>query len=205
MIGRSGFKIVAPVKDALITALIAVKIDILIIDPLIKAHRVNENDNVLMDAVVTMFADIADAANCSVELVQHTRKTNGEEVSLEDARGAGATTAAARMVRTLNRLPKTSASLAGLKEEQARYYVRIDDDAKSDLAPPQNATWFHLAKSAWVILAPIPPSTAKTACKSPSNGSGLTYSRASTSTSCARYKDRSQNVLAAPAGKQTTG
>jgi hypothetical protein len=144
MIGRSGFKIVAPVKDALITALIALKIDILIVDPLIKAHRVTENDNMLMDAVVTMFADIADAAYCSVELVQHTRKTNGEEVTLEDARGAGATTAAARMVRALNRLPKSSAPLAGLKEEQARYYVRIDD-AKSNLAPPQKATWFHLA------------------------------------------------------------
>jgi hypothetical protein len=73
MIGRSGFKIVASVKDALITALIALKIDILIVDPLIKAHRVTENDNMLMDAVVTMFADIADAANCYVELVQHTR------------------------------------------------------------------------------------------------------------------------------------
>jgi hypothetical protein len=48
------------------------------------------------------------------------------------------------MVRALNRLPKTSAPLAGLKEEQARYYVRIDD-AKSNLAPPQKATWFHLA------------------------------------------------------------
>jgi hypothetical protein len=109
-----------------------------------------------MDAVITMFADTADAANCPVELVQHTRKTNGEEVTLEDARGAGATTAAARMVRTLNRLPKHSAPLAGLKEEQARYYVRIDDDAKSNLAPPQKATWFHLANVGLGNFGPDP-------------------------------------------------
>jgi hypothetical protein len=156
MIGRSGFKIAVPVKEALIAVLVALKIDLLIIDPLVKAHRVTENDNMLMDAVVTVFADIADAANCSVELVQHTRKTNGEEVTLEDARGAGATAAAARMVRTLNRLPKISAPLAGLKEEEARYYVRIDDDAKSNLAPPQKATWFHLANVGLGNFGPDP-------------------------------------------------
>jgi hypothetical protein len=83
---RSGSKIVIQVKEALIAALIALKIDILVIDPVVKAHRVTENDNMLMDAVATVFADIAAAANCSVELVQHTRKTNGEEVTLEDAR-----------------------------------------------------------------------------------------------------------------------
>jgi hypothetical protein len=101
MVGRTGFKIVVPVKEGLIAALVALKIDILIVDPFVKAHRVTENDNMLMDAVATVFAEIADAADCAVELVQHTRKTNGEEVTLEDARGAGSTTAAARMVRTL--------------------------------------------------------------------------------------------------------
>jgi hypothetical protein len=156
MAGRAGFKIAIPVKEALIAALVVLKIDILIIDPFVKAHRVTENDNMLMDAVVTLFAEIADAADCSVGLVQHTRKTSGEEVILDDARGAGSTTAAARMVRTLNRLPKANAPLAGLKEEQARYHVRIDDDAKSNLAPPQKATWFHLANVGLGNFGPNP-------------------------------------------------
>jgi hypothetical protein len=156
MVGRAGFKIVVPVKEALIAALIARKIDIITIDPFVKAHRVSENDNMFMDAVATAFAEIAEAANCAVELVQHTRKTNGEEVTLEDARGAGSTTAAARMVRTLNRIPKANAPLAGLKEEEARYYVRIDDDAKSNLAPPQKATWFRLANVGLGNFGPDP-------------------------------------------------
>jgi AAA domain len=156
MAGRGGFRIAVPVKEALIAALIALKIDILIVDPFIKAHRVAENDNVAMDAVATVFAEIADAANCSVDLVQHTRKTNDEEIGLVDARGAGSTTAAARMVRVLNRLPKSSAPLAGLKEEQARYHIRVDDDAKSNLAPPQKATWFRLANVGLGNFGPDP-------------------------------------------------
>ncbi len=53
-VGRS-FKIAVPVQDALTKALIDNKIDILAIDPFVKTHRVSENDNALMDAVVTVF------------------------------------------------------------------------------------------------------------------------------------------------------
>jgi hypothetical protein len=156
MVGRTGSRIAVPVKEALIAALVTRKIDVLTIDPFVKAHRVAENDNMLMDAVATVFAEIADAANCAVELVQHARKTNGEEVTLEDARGAVSATAAARTVRTLNRMPKAKTPLAGVKEEQARYHVRVDDDAKSNLAPPQKATWFRLANVGLGNFGPDP-------------------------------------------------
>jgi hypothetical protein len=51
-----GIKIALPVKDALIAALKRLEIDVLVIDPFVKAHRITENDNVLMDAVATVFA-----------------------------------------------------------------------------------------------------------------------------------------------------
>jgi hypothetical protein len=205
MVGRTGFKIVVPVKEALIAALVALRIDILIVDPFVKTHRVSENDNVFMDAVATVFADIADAANCAVELVQHTRKTNGEEVTLEDARGAGSTTAAARMVRTLNRMPKANAPLAGIKEEQARYYVRVDDGAKSNLAPPQKATWFHLANVGLGNFGPEPALDEEDHVQVASNGTGRTPSGASATRSCARSKDRSTMARAARTREQGTG
>jgi hypothetical protein len=83
---RDGFKIAIPVKDALTKALIDNHIDVLIIDPFIKAHRIPENDNTLMDAVVSTFNEIAEDANCSIELVQHARKTNktnGNDITIE--------------------------------------------------------------------------------------------------------------------------
>ena len=58
MNGR-GLQIAIPVKEALIKALKDNKIDVLIIDPFVKTHRVSENDNVLMDAVASVFADVA--------------------------------------------------------------------------------------------------------------------------------------------------
>jgi hypothetical protein len=87
-------QIAGVVKDALTKALINNRIDILIIDPLIKAHRIPENGNALMDAVVTTVGDIGDDANCSVELTQRARKTSCNDVTVEDARGASATSRA---------------------------------------------------------------------------------------------------------------
>jgi hypothetical protein len=143
MVGR-GLQIAIPVKEALIAALIASQSDVLAVDPFVKVHRVSENDNVIMDAVATVFADIADAANCAVELAQHSRKTGGADVNIEDMRGGSALAAAVRMARALNRITSDDAVLAGVKEDQCRFHVRIDDDAKSNLAPPEKATWFKL-------------------------------------------------------------
>jgi hypothetical protein len=144
MDGRN-FKIAIPLKEALIEALIRLKIDVLIIDPFVKVHRIAENDNTLMDAVVTVFAEIADAANCAVELVQHTRKTGGQEITLEDARGASSVAAAARAARTLNRMCKEESLKAGVEEKDRRYHIRIDGAAKANLYRPEDATWFRLA------------------------------------------------------------
>jgi RecA-family ATPase len=81
------------VRFSVITAMKARQIDVLIIDPFVKVHRVSENDNSIMDAVVTVFAEIAEATNGSVELVQHARKTGGAEIGVDDARGASSVVA----------------------------------------------------------------------------------------------------------------
>jgi hypothetical protein len=142
MAGRD-VQIAVPVKEALTKALKANRIDVLIVDPFVKTHRVEENANALMDEVVTVFAEIAEDANCSVELVQHARKTGGNEVTLEDARGASAIVAAARMGRVANRMAKQDGELIDVAEDQCRFHVRIDT-ARSSMAPPPKATWIKL-------------------------------------------------------------
>ena len=79
-------------------------IDVLIIDPFISSHKVAENDNNGIDLVVKAWNKIANATGCAIELVHHARKGNGDKTTVDDARGASALNAAARSVRTLNRM-----------------------------------------------------------------------------------------------------
>jgi hypothetical protein len=142
MFGRT-VRIAVPVQDALTQALIGNRIDVLIVDPFVKVHRVSENDNNLMDEVVTAFAEIANDANASVELVQHARKTGGHEVTLEDARGASSIIAASRMGRIANRMTAKEGEMIGVAEDQCRFHVRIDTP-RSSMSPPAKAAWIKL-------------------------------------------------------------
>ena len=140
---RNGFAIATPVVDAVITAINANQIDVLRIDPFVSSHRVTENDNNAIDAVVKEWAKIADVTGCAVELVHHVRKTGGAEVTAEDARGASALLGAVRHVRVLNVMTEDEAARAGV--ENRRLYFRADD-GKANLAPPSDKSeWFKLA------------------------------------------------------------
>jgi hypothetical protein len=139
---RTGFTIATPVVDAVIAAIKTNSIDVLRIDPFVSSHRVTENDNNAIDAVVKTWAKIADVTGCAVELVHHVRKTGGAEVTAEDARGASALRGAVRHVRVLNVMTEDEAARAGV--ENRRLYFRADD-GKSNLAPPSDKSeWFKL-------------------------------------------------------------
>lgn len=139
---RHGVTLNQDVIDAIIASLKASKIDVLIVDPFIASHRVGENDNNAIELVAKAWSHIADATNCSVNLVHHSRKLNGEEVTVESGRGASALLAACRSARTLNQMTKDEA--AQLNVEQHRLYFRVDD-GKSNLQPPaEGATWHRL-------------------------------------------------------------
>lgn len=138
-----GTNIVRPVVDALVAAIIERKIDVFTVDPFVSCHHVSENDNNAIDVVMKAWAGIAEKCNCAVELVHHARKTNGADVGVEDSRGASAQVAAARDVRTLNRMTADEAKKAGVANHQL--YFRIDANGKSNMSPPASgATWFFL-------------------------------------------------------------
>ena len=75
---KTGTLIADPVVEALKDAIKAREIDVMILDPFVSCHRVAENDNPAIDAVVKKFAEIADATECSIDLEHHIRKTNGK-------------------------------------------------------------------------------------------------------------------------------
>ena len=78
--------IATPVVEGVIDGINAHRIDAMIVDPIVAFHRVPENDNGKMDAVLQELKDIADWTRTSIEIVGHTRKTNGEEVNIDDVR-----------------------------------------------------------------------------------------------------------------------
>jgi hypothetical protein len=124
------------------------KIDCLIFDPLIAFHSVPESNNTAMEQVVKdAFESIAYQHNCCVELSQHTRKNsqagNQGELTVDDSRGGGAITNAARSVRILNRMTTKEAEMPKIADEERRLYLRVGRD-KANLTPPGKATWVRL-------------------------------------------------------------
>jgi hypothetical protein len=141
---KNGTIIARPVEDALTEALIAGKFDVLMLDPFVATHRVSENDNMAIDAIAKTLGRIADRANCAIGLVHHVRKTNGNEITVEDGRGASSLIAAARSVRVLNPMSADEAQKAGVEVERKGFFFR-SDIGKANLAPPSDkATWFSL-------------------------------------------------------------
>jgi AAA domain len=131
------------VVEALTAALRDRAFDVLVVDPFVSVHQCAENDNNAIDLVAKTFGRIAGAAKCAVELVHHTRKTGGQEITAEDGRGASALGFAARLVRVLNPMSKDEAEKSGVGERRGFYFR--SDNGKANLVPPSTkATWYEL-------------------------------------------------------------
>ncbi|GJD47022.1 hypothetical protein AFCDBAGC_4907 [Methylobacterium cerastii] len=141
---RAGLMIAHPVIEQIRATILANMIDVLIIDPFVSSHAVSENDNGAINAVATVWAEIADHCGCAVELVHHARKTGGNEVTVEDSRGASALLSKARAARVLNPMSREEGERLGV--EQPRLHFRVDG-GKANLAPPASdgSKWFKLA------------------------------------------------------------
>jgi len=133
------------VCGAIVHEMLLKGVDVLIIDPFISSHQVPENNNNAVDLVVKAWAAIASVCNCAVELVHHARKSNGNETTVDDGRGASALIGAVRSARVLNRMSDKEAAKCGVAPGERAEYVRVNI-VKSNLARstacPQ---WFRMA------------------------------------------------------------
>jgi AAA domain len=139
---RTGAVIARPVVDAVITEIKENDIGLMIIDPFVASHRVIENDNPAIEQVAQAWAEIADVTGCAIELVHHSRKTGGADVTVEDGRGGSALLAKARSARTLNVMSADDATHAGV--ESPRSFFRVQN-GKSNMSPPlEDSEWYRL-------------------------------------------------------------
>ena len=141
--GETG-RVVGELYAELKTAIDMSKIDLVGIDPFVKAHGVEENDNNAIDQVCGMLAGLAAEFNCAIDLVSHARKGAATPGDAERDRGASAKRDAGRLMRTLTAMSSDEAATYGLNDQDRRSLVRVDDAKINLTAKNAAATWFRL-------------------------------------------------------------
>ncbi|AYM05679.1 bifunctional DNA primase/polymerase [Agrobacterium tumefaciens] len=144
---KAGVRIQQPIVEAVVEQIERYGIDVMIVDPFVSTHGVNENDNGAIDKVAKLWAQIADYTNCSIDIVHHLRKVADREATVEDARGAVSLIGAARSVRVLNRMSEEQAGEAGI-DKADRFGYFYTTYGKSNLTPlSHKAEWRHLVST----------------------------------------------------------
>ena len=129
--------------EAITAALRSEKIDVLFLDPPLRAHGLDEINNGNQDFFLDTLGRIAEGAGIAIVLVMHTRK-GFEPGNADSVRGATSIVAGARLVLTIATMTAEEARQFGIPDDQRRYYRRIDE-AKANLKPPADrAQWFRL-------------------------------------------------------------
>jgi len=142
--GPAGFKLLAPVYEQITAEIIKRSIDVLVVDPFVSSHEIEENANSLVDKVAKAWARVANDANCVVILVHHTSKAGASNVTAHSSRGAVALTDATRSALVLNRMDEKKAQELGFDDSEGKRYFSVGDD-KHNRAPAEKADWFFLA------------------------------------------------------------
>ncbi|MBX6382097.1 MAG: AAA family ATPase [Microbispora sp.] len=139
-----GLTVCYPDKDALIAAIRQHNIGAVFVDPFVNSHELEENSNPHINAAARAWAEIAEATQCAVLLVHHTRK-GAVAGDIDSGRGASALIGACRAGFTLTAMTPEEAKEFGIPEKERRLHIRLDD-GKANLAPPSDkARWFRLS------------------------------------------------------------
>ena len=133
-------------------------IGLVIIDPFVSVHEVNENSNSAIQVVVAMLRRLARETGAAIHVVHHVRKGNGDDATIDSVRGAGSLIGAARAARVINKVSADDAAKLGIPDVEARGLFRVDD-GKANLAPPAEAAVYRrmigvkLDNDEWVGVA----------------------------------------------------
>ena len=139
--------VATPDVDAVIKEIIKHDIKSFSVDPFVKAHHADENDNKQIDAVLDQFARISNETGCAIDLAHHVRKPavgqNTAHGDINQARGASAISGAVRAARTISIMTDKEAESVGVPIDMKNWYIRIDD-AKGNMSPPASkASWLQ--------------------------------------------------------------
>ena len=130
------------------------EIDVASVDPFIRVHNEDESDEIAIKNVVEIFENIALQCDCAVSLWSHTRKANGNEVTVDSARGTRAFVDACRSIRMLAQMTTQEARTMNI-EDRGSYFKTFN--GKLNYAPKTDkCDWFKFES---VVLLNGPEAT----------------------------------------------
>ncbi|MAG96984.1 MAG: hypothetical protein CMM08_09905, partial [Rhodospirillaceae bacterium] len=135
--------------DGLISEMRGRKVGLLVLDPFVSLHRVEENNNVAVEQVLSILRRIANETGAADLLVHHTRKGQGgnAESHAGDAdagRGASALVYGTRAAFTLARMSKETAKKSHIEWDLGNRLFRLDSAKSNYAVKDAEATWFEM-------------------------------------------------------------
>jgi hypothetical protein len=117
--------------------------DLIVLDPFVKLHALEENSNSDMDFVCDHLVQIAQRHNIAIDCPAHTRKGQAVAGDADLRRGASAQRDAGRLDYTLTVMSEEEAKRFGIPPDDRKSYVRLDS-AKVNIVRAMKAEWFRL-------------------------------------------------------------
>jgi hypothetical protein len=142
---RNGTQWSLPTVDSLKKYIVAHKIDVVILDPAVKFHRLPEVDNGKMDEFFTGLADLADELKVAIEVAFHPRKLDADSgISMQDLRGAISQISAIRSLRTMRVVTSSEATNYSINDSERELFVCLDNGGANMLPPgKENERWLR--------------------------------------------------------------
>jgi hypothetical protein len=120
------------------------KPDIVGLDPFVKLHALEENDNGAMDFVCDLLTKLAIEYQIAVDVPHHTKKGQIAPGDADAGRGASSARDAGRLVYTLTTMSFDEAERFGIEERDRHAYVRLDPAKVNLAAGSAETSWFKL-------------------------------------------------------------
>jgi hypothetical protein len=137
-------RVIGPLEQQLRAAIERRKPDIISLDPFVKTHSLEENDNVAMDFVCDLLARMAVEFNIAVDSPHHVHKGTITPGDADSGRGASGIKHAGRLVYTLVTMSDDEAQAFNIDPQNRHSYVRLDSAKVNIAARSDKAEWFHI-------------------------------------------------------------
>jgi hypothetical protein len=135
---------IGPLEEQIRAAIARRSPDIVSLDPFIKTHNLEENDNVDMDFVCDLLARMAVEFQIAVDSPHHVHKGQIAPGDADSGRGASGIKDAGRLVYTLVPMSEDEAKSFDINPEVRSSYVRLDSAKVNIAARSGKAMWFHI-------------------------------------------------------------
>jgi DNA polymerase I-like protein with 3'-5' exonuclease and polymerase domains len=140
---RGRHRLVGPLDGMLRRAIARTGCSLVVLDPFVKLHALNESDNPDMDFVCSLLIKMAQDCGIAIDSPAHTHKGAIQAGDADARRGASAQRDAGRLDYTLTVMTEDEAKQFGIPADMRKSFMRLDK-AKANIVRAVKARWFRL-------------------------------------------------------------